>query len=56
MHSVLAIGLFVVVLTLVIWQPRGLSIGWTAAAGGVLALALGIVSWANVGEVVGIVW
>lgn len=44
------------VLTLVIWQPRGLSIGWTAAVGGILALVLGIVSWANVGEVVGIVW
>ncbi len=56
MHPILAIGLFVVVLLLVIWQPRGLSIGWTAAVGGVLALVFGIVSWANVGEVVGIVW
>ncbi|MCY0897490.1 MAG: arsenic transporter [Firmicutes bacterium] len=56
MHTALAIGLFVVVLALVIIQPRGLSIGWTAAVGGTLALVLHIVSWANVGEVIGIVW
>jgi len=56
MHTALAVGLFLVVLALVIIQPRGLSIGWTAAVGGLLALLLGIVSWANVGEVVSIVW
>ena len=52
----LAVGIFVLTLILVIWQPRGLSIGWTAAGGGVLALLLGVVSWANVGDVVHIVW
>jgi arsenical pump membrane protein len=52
----LAVGLFAVVLALVILQPRGLSIGWTAAGGAALAVALGIVSWANVAAVVGIVW
>ena len=52
----LAVGLFVVVLVLIITQPRGLSIGWTALGGGILALALGIVTWANVGAVVDIVW
>ena len=56
MHSVLAVSLFVAVLILVIWQPRGLSIGWPAAVGGTLAVALGIVSWADVAQVVGIVW
>jgi len=44
------------VLVVVIWQPRGLSIGWPAAVGGALAVALGIVSLSDVGQVVGIVW
>ncbi len=56
MSVVLAVGLFTVVLVLIITQPRGLSIGWTALGGAILALLLGIVSWANVEAVVGIVW
>lgn len=56
MHAALAVGLFVVVLALVIWQPRGLSIGWPAAVGGALAVALGVVTLGEVGTVVGIVW
>ncbi|PSR20476.1 MAG: arsenical efflux pump membrane protein ArsB [Sulfobacillus acidophilus] len=56
MTIALAVGLFVVVLIFIIVQPRGLSIGWTAAGGAVVALLLGIVSWSNVGTVVGIVW
>lgn len=56
MAVVLASGLFVVVLLLIITQPRGLSIGWTALGGAAIALALGIVSWHNVGTVVNIVW
>ncbi|MCL6521101.1 MAG: arsenic transporter [Firmicutes bacterium] len=56
MQSLLAVALFVVVLVLVIWQPRGLSIGWPAAVGGALAVLLGIVTPAEVGQVVGIVW
>ncbi len=52
----LAVILFVVVLVLVIMQPKGLSIGWSAAGGAVIALVLGLVSLANVVEVVGIVW
>ena len=56
MHSLLAILLFVAVLVLVIWQPRGLSIGWPAAIGGALAVGLGIVSMRDVAQVVGIVW
>ncbi len=56
LHAALALLLFVVVLVLVIWQPRGLSIGWPAAVGGLLAVLLGIVSLKDVGTVVGIVW
>jgi len=43
-------------LGLVIWQPRGLSIGWPTAVGGALAVVLGIVSLAEVGQVISIVW
>ena len=36
MTSWAALVLFLVVLVLIIWQPRGLSIGWPAAVGGAL--------------------
>ena len=38
-----AVLLFVCTLTLVIWQPRGLGIGWSASLGAVIALVLGVV-------------
>ncbi len=41
---------------LVVWQPRGLSIGWPTALGAGMALILGIVTWADVLQVVGLVW
>ncbi len=55
-HAIFAAGLFVAVMTLVVWRPRGLSIGWPAAAGAALAVAFGLVSVAEVGRVVNLVW
>ncbi len=56
MHAFLAISLFLAVLIFIVVQPRGLSIGWTAFIGGAVAIGLGLVTWADVGEVVHIVW
>ncbi|MDR7319312.1 arsenic transporter [Brevibacillus nitrificans] len=52
----ISIFIFLITLTLVIWQPRGMSIGYPAVGGAILALATGVVSFADVGEVTSIVW
>src|SRR5699024_10327214 len=43
-------------LTLVIWQPRRLGIGWSALGGAAVALLLGVVHWSDIGIVWDIVW
>ncbi|MFC4928501.1 arsenic transporter [Delftia deserti] len=52
----LAALIFVVTLIFVIWQPRGLGIGWSASAGALLALGLGVVHLSDIPVVWGIVW
>lgn len=52
----LALAIFVATLVFVIWQPRGLGIGWSALAGALVALLTGVVDWGDVGTVWHIVW
>nr|WP_154928896.1 arsenic transporter [Pantoea agglomerans] len=52
----LAGGIFLLTLILVIWQPRGLSIGWSASIGAALALGTGVIHIADIPVVWNIVW
>ncbi|EKP3966292.1 arsenical efflux pump membrane protein ArsB, partial [Listeria monocytogenes] len=56
MQITLAILVFAFTLFLVIWQPRKLSIGWSACGGALIALLLGVVTLSDVATVTGIVW
>ncbi len=52
----LAIAIFMLTLVLVIWQPRGLKIGWGALIGAALALVAGVVHLGDIPTVWAIVW
>lgn len=51
-----AVLIFIFTLTLVIWQPRGLGIGWSASMGAIAALLSGVVHWSDIPVVWSIVW
>lgn len=54
--TVVAAVIFVATLVVVIWQPKGFPIGYTALIGAFLALATTVVGLGDIPTVVGIVW
>ncbi|WP_034303639.1 arsenic transporter [Herbaspirillum sp. RV1423] len=53
---VTAFTIFLLTLVFVIWQPRGLGIGWSACAGALVALAFGVIQLSDIPVVWHIVW
>lgn len=48
--------IFLLTLTLVIWQPKGLSIGWSATLGAILSLLAGTITFSDIPVVWDVVW
>jgi len=48
--------IFLFTITLVIWQPKGLGVGWSATLGAVLALLSGVVHLSDIPQVWHIIW
>ncbi len=51
-----AFAIFLITLIFVIWQPRGLGIGWSASAGALVALLAGVIHVSDIPVVWHIVW
>ena len=51
-----AVAIFIFTITLVIWQPKGLGVGWSASLGALLALITGVVTLGDIPVVWDIVW
>ena len=51
-----AVAIFIFTIVLVIWQPKGLGVGWSATMGAILALACGVISLADIPVVWHIIW
>jgi arsenical pump membrane protein len=52
----IALAIFIATLALVIWQPRGLGIGWSATLGAIAALLTGVIHLSDIPAVWHIVW
>ena len=47
---------FIITIVLIIWQPHGLGVGWSASFGALMALLTGVVELADIALVWQIVW